>query len=154
MTASGVCQEAWPHVNAAVLRATVLCLQEMSPCLLPLTWACSECSNTITLYCITLIWILMITSTHILSRASSPRPAEAGQKLCVGFHLDSDFIKVPLCSLRNLPALWLFPRWTYLQKYTCQCTSWLSVCLGIVLICCLEKNMNLSNLLLFKRCKK
>lgn len=34
---------------------TDFCLQEMGPCLLPLTQACTECNNTISLYYITLI---------------------------------------------------------------------------------------------------
>lgn len=37
------------------LSDTDFCLQEMGPCLLPLTQACTECNNTISLYYITLI---------------------------------------------------------------------------------------------------
>ena len=65
------------------------CLQEMGPCLLPLTQACTECNNTISLYYITLIWILPIASTHTRARPPSPRTAQPGQRLCGGFHLDS-----------------------------------------------------------------
>ena len=64
---------------------TDFCLQEMGPCLLPLTQACTECNNTISLYYITLIWILPIASTHTRARPPSPRTAEPGQRLCGGF---------------------------------------------------------------------